>query len=164
MLSENWATLWEAFADAQPEQVAVVVGEQTLTWSQLDDRAARLASVLGSGGVGEGTRVAQLMFNCPEYLESTYAAFKLRATPVNVNYRYKAPEIAYICDNAGADVLVFHGSLGERVAEAVASMPTVRTLLQVDDGSPLVSGAQWYHELVDAAGPAARISRRARTR
>ncbi len=159
MLSENWATLWEAFADAQPEQVAVVVGEHTLTWRQLDDRAARLAWVLGSCGVGQGTRVAQLMFNCPEYLESTYAAFKLRATPVNVNYRYKAPEIAYICDNAGADVLVFHGSLGERVAEAAASMPTVRTLLQVDDGSPLVSGAQWYHEVVDAAAPAHRISR-----
>ncbi len=159
MLSENWATLWEAFADAQPEQVAVVVGEHSLTWRQLDDRAARLASALGARGVGEGTRVAQLMFNCPEYLESAYAAFKLRATPVNVNYRYKAPEIAYICDNAGAEVLVFHGSLGERVAEAVASMPTVRILLQVDDGSPLVSGAEWYHELVDAAEPAQRIAR-----
>ena len=159
MLSENWATLWEAFADAQPEQVAVVVGEQSLTWQQLDDRAARLASVLSGRGIGQGTRVAQLMFNCPEYLESAYAAFKLRATPVNVNYRYKAPEIAYICDNAGAEVLVFHGSLGERVAEAVASMPTVRILLQVDDGSPLVSGAEWYHELVAAAEPAVRIAR-----
>ena len=78
---------------------------------------------------------------------------------MNVNYRYKAPEIAYICDNAGAEVLVFHGSLGERVAEAVASMPTVRILLQVDDGSPLVSGAEWYHELVAAAEPAVRIAR-----
>jgi 3-oxocholest-4-en-26-oate---CoA ligase len=159
MLSENWATLWEAFADAQPEQVAVVVGERTMTWRQLDDGAARLASALGARGIGEGTRVAQLMFNCPEYLESTYAAFKLRATPVNVNYRYKAPEIAYICDNAGAEVLVFHGSLGERVTAAAASMPTVRVLLQVDDGSPLVAGAEWYHEVVVAAEPAARIER-----
>jgi fatty-acyl-CoA synthase len=159
MLSENWATLWEAFADAQPEQVAVVVGERTMTWRQLDDGAARLASALGARGIGEGTRVAQLMFNGPEYLESTYAAFKLRATPVNVNYRYKAPEIAYICDNAGAEVLVFHGSLGERVAEAAASMPTVRILLQVDDGSPLVAGAEWYHEVVATAEPAARIPR-----
>ncbi len=159
MLSENWATLWEAFADAQPEQVAVVVGERTMTWRQLDDGAARLASALGARGIGEGTRVAQLMFNGPEYLESTYAAFKLRATPVNVNYRYKAPEIAYICDNAGAEVLVFHGSLGERVAAAAASMPTVRVLLQVDDGSPLVAGAEWYHEVVAAAEPAPRIER-----
>jgi fatty-acyl-CoA synthase len=99
------------------------------------------------------------MYNCPEYLESSYAAFKLRATPVNVNYRYKAPEIAYICDNAGAEVLVFHGSLGPQVADAVASMPTVRALLQVDDGTPLVEGAEWYHDVVEGSEPAARIER-----
>ena len=158
-LSENWATLWEAFADAQPDQTAVVIGTQAQTWRELDDRAARLASALSDRGAGAGTRIAQLMYNCPEYLESAYAAFKLRATPVNVNYRYKAPEIAYICNNAEAEVLVFHGSLADRVAEARPSMPTVITLLQVDDGNPLVDGAEWYHEVVDAATPAARIER-----
>ena len=158
-LSENWATLWEAFADAQPDHTAVVVGQRSLTWRALDDGAARLATVLAAHGVGIGTRIAQLMFNCPEYLESSYAAFKLRATPINVNYRYKAPEIAYICNNAGAEVLVFHGSLAQRVLEAVPSMPSVRLLLQVDDDSPLVAGAQWYHEVVAGAPPAARIER-----
>ena len=158
-LNENWATLWEAFADAQPDHIAVVIGDQEQTWCELDDRAARLATALSENGAGPGTRIAQLMFNCPEYLESAYAAFKLRASPVNVNYRYKAPEIAYICDNAGAEVLVFHGSLGARVAEAASMMPTVTTLVQVDDGSPLVEGAEWYHEIVDAAVPAERVER-----
>ena len=158
-LSENWATLWEAFADAQPDQTAVVVGNVSQTWRELDDRAARLASALAARGAGVGTRIAQLMYNCPEYLESSYAAFKLRATPINVNYRYKSPEIAYICDNAGAEVLLFHGSLGPQVAGAVASMPTVRVLLQVDDGTPLVEGAEWYHEVVEGSAPAARIER-----
>ncbi|MFN3255216.1 MAG: AMP-binding protein [Ilumatobacter sp.] len=158
-LSENWATLWEALADAQPDHTAVVVGADQMTWSQLDDGAARLASALQDRGVGKGTRLAQLMYNCPEYLESTYAAFKVRASPVNVNYRYKGGEIAYICDNAGAEVLVFHGSLTDRVADARASMPSVRVLLQVDDGSPLLDGAEWYHEVRDAASPAERIDR-----
>ena len=158
-LSENWATLWEAFADAQPDHTAVVIGTQKQTWRELDDRAARLTTALQERGTGVGTRIAQLMYNCPEYLESAYAAFKLRATPVNVNYRYKAPEIAYICNNAEAEVIVFHGSLGERVAEAHESMPTVTTLIQVDDGSPLIEGAVWYHDIVAAAEPAARIER-----
>ena len=158
-LSENWATLWEALADAQPDQTAVVVGDRSQTWRELDDRAARLATALAERGAAPGTRIAQLMYNCPEYLESSYAAFKLRATPINVNYRYKAPEIAYICDNAGAEVLIFHGSLGPQVADALAAMPTVRVLLQVDDGSPRVEGAEWYHEVVAAAAPAARIER-----
>jgi len=158
-LSENWATLWEAFADAQPDQTAVVVGERSQTWRELDDQAARLASALAERGATVGTRIAQLMYNCPEYLESSYAAFKLRATPINVNYRYKAPEIAYICNNAGAEVIVFHGSLGPQLADAVADMPTVRSLLQVDDGTPLIEGAEWYHDVVAAAAPAPRIER-----
>lgn len=158
-LSENWATLWESIADAQPDHTAVVIGGHSQTWRELDDRAARLASALAERGVGIGTRIAQLMYNCPEYIESAYAAFKLRASPVNVNYRYKAPEIAYICDNAGVEVLLFHGSLGDQVADAVAMMPTVTTLVQVDDGSPLVDGAVRYDDLIGSSEPAARIER-----
>ena len=158
-LSESWATLWESMADAQPDEVAVVIGGAETTWSRFDDRAALLAGALRARGVAPGARFAQRLYNCPEYMESVYAAFKLRATPVNVNYRYKAPEIAYICDNAEAEVLVFHGSLGQRVAEARADMPTVKVLLQVDDGSPLADGAEWYHEAVDAAAPMEQIAR-----
>jgi acyl-CoA synthetase (AMP-forming)/AMP-acid ligase II len=158
-LSESWATLWEALVDAQPDHTAVVIGDRELTWRDYDHRSAQLATALGERGVGHDTRVAQLLFNCPEYMESVYAAFKLRATPVNVNYRYKAPEIAYICANAGAEALVFHGSLGERVAEAVPDIPSLRTLLQVDDGTPLIEGAEWYHDAIEAAEPAPRIAR-----
>lgn len=158
-LNENWATLWEAFADAQPDHVAVVVGEHETTWSELDSGAARVATAFGDRGVGHDTRVAQLMFNCPEYLESAYAAFKVRASPVNVNYRYKSPEIAYICNNAGAEVLIFHGAMADRVDGARASMPSVRVFLQVDDGAPLLDGAEWYHEARDASAPADRIER-----
>ena len=151
LLSESWATLWEALADAQPDHTALVIGDRQMTWQDYYERAARLAGALGARGAGHGTRIAELLFNCPEYMEVVYAAFKLRATPVNVNYRYKAPEIAYICDDAGAEVLVFHGSLGDRVTEALPSMPSVRTLLQVDDGSPLIDGAEWYFLTADYA-------------
>ena len=158
-VQENWATLWESIADAQPDHVAVVVGDQSQTWRDLDDRAARMATVFGADGVGPDTRVAQLMFNCLEYLQSAYALFKLEASPVNVNYRYKAAEIAHICNDAEATALIFHGSLGQRVAEAAPLLGTVTTLWQVDDGSPLVDGARFLHELVDAAAPAPRLER-----
>jgi fatty-acyl-CoA synthase len=158
-LSENWATLWESIADAQPDHVAVVVGPQSLTWRNLEGRAAHLAGALQDRGVGPGTKVAQLMFNCPEYLESVFAAFKLRATPVNLNYRYLADEIAYVLDNADAEVVVFHGSLGDRLSGIRQRVPQVRLLLQVDDGAPLLEGAEWYHEALESAPSAARIER-----
>jgi len=92
-LSENWATLWEAIAARQPDHVAVVLGDVEMRWRDLDARAARLAAALSAHGIGAGDKVAQLMYNCPEYLESTFAAFKVRASTVNVNYRYRPPEV-----------------------------------------------------------------------
>lgn len=79
-LSENWATLWEALADAQPDHVAVVVGERQVRWRDLDHRAAKLAGALTAAGVGANSKVGQLLYNCPEYLETVYALFKVRAT------------------------------------------------------------------------------------
>ncbi len=158
-LSESWATLWEALADAQPDHVAVVVGTQQMRWRDLDERAARLAGAFGRIGVGRDSKIAELLYNCPEYLETVYAAFKVRATPVNVNYRYLGDEIAYILDNSDAEVLVFHGSLGDRLIGVRDRVPSLRVLLQVDDGSPLVEGAQWYHEVLESSEPAPRIER-----
>ena len=158
-LSESWATLWEALADAQPDHVAVVVGDQQMRWRDLDHRAACLAGALGERGIAPDAKVAQLLYNCPEYLETVYAAFKLRATPVNVNYRYLSDEVAYILTNSDTEVVVFHGSLGDRLAGALERVPTLHTLIQVDDGSPLVDGAVWYHDVIDSAVPAERIER-----
>ena len=158
-LSENWATLWESLAAAQPDHGAVVVGEQVIRWSDLEERAARLASVLTDAGVGRDAKVAQLLFNCPEYLEAVFAAFKVRATPVNVNYRYLADEVAYVLDNSDAEAVVFHGSLGDRIAAVRDRLPRLRLLLQVDDGAPLVDGARWYAEAVGSTSPAAPIER-----
>ncbi len=157
-LSENWATLWESIADAQPDHVAVVVGAQQMRWRDLDDRAARVSAGLGTHHIGAGTRVAQLMYNCPEYLETVYAAFKARATPVNVNYRYLADEIVHVLADSGAAALIFHGSLGDRLIGIRERLPELRLLVQVDDGTPLVDGAIWYDDLA-AHAPAPRITR-----
>ena len=159
MLSESWATLWEAIADDLPDHAAVVVGDRRLTWRELDQRAARLATGLAGLGVGPDVKVAQLLYNCPEYLETVYAAFKLRAVPLNVNHRYLADEIVHVLGNADAEVLVFHGSLADRVAEARSRLPRLRAVVQVDDGSPLLEGAHRYEDLVAASEPAPRIER-----
>ena len=159
VLSESWATLWEAIADALPDHPAVVVGEQRMTWRQLDDRAARLATAFTSLDVGPDTKVGQLLYNCPEYLETVYAALKVRAAPHNINHRYLADEIAYVVDNADTVVLVFHGALAERVTDVRSRVPGLRAVIQVDDGSPHLEGALRYEELVGGHEPAARIDR-----
>ena len=56
------------------------------------------------------------LYNSPEYCETNFAAMKIRGIPINVNYRYLDDELAYLLDNADMEALVFHSSLGDRVA------------------------------------------------
>ena len=158
VLDENWATLWEALADAQPDHTAVVIGEQHMTWRSLDDRASRLADYLDRAGIGHDAKVAQLMFNCPEYLESAYAAFKVRASTVNVNYRYKAPEIVHVLTDSGSTALVYHAAFREVVDEVRVHMPELKVLIEVGDETPAI-GAVAYERAMSESQPMPRIAR-----
>jgi fatty-acyl-CoA synthase len=153
------ATLWEAISDAVPDRPAVVQGAIRRTWRELDDRAARLAGTLLAHGVGEGARLGQLLYNGPEFLESYFAALKLRAVPFNVNYRYTAPELAYLLVNADADSLVYHSSLASIVDEAIAEVGGLKLLLEVDDGGGHLEASIAYEDAIAGADPAARITR-----
>ena len=79
-------------------------------------RAAR--RFLASRGIGADNRVAIALYNGPEYLETLFAALKLRAVPVNVNYRYQAGEMAHVLADANAAAIVFDAALGARVDRA----------------------------------------------
>jgi fatty-acyl-CoA synthase len=161
MLNESWATLWEALAAKQPDHVAVVIGDTHIRWRELDDRASRIASLLTEFGVGHDAKVGQLLFNCPEYLETAYASFKVRASTVNVNYRYKAPEIVHVLSDSGATALVYHGAFSEVVEQARVSLPNIKLFLQVNGGDdlPLLSGAVDYDAAMASHQPMAPIQR-----
>jgi 3-oxocholest-4-en-26-oate---CoA ligase len=158
MLSENWATLWESLAGAMHDEKAIVIGDQSWTWGQFDDRASRLASSLIELGVQPGDCVAQLLFNSPEYLESVYAALKVRAAPTNVNHRYLRDEIVHVLTISKARVLVFHASLAERVREVKRVMPQLVYVVVDDDSGLSLDGALRYDDLL-AAAPMAPIER-----
>ncbi len=130
---ESYATVWEAVADATPEALAAVQGDRRLLWRDFDDRASRLATALAAHGVREGTHVALFLFNSAAYAEALFACLKVRAVPVNVNFRYGPTELAALLDNADAEALVYHHALGDRVVAAVPSIPRVRTFIEVDD-------------------------------
>ena len=158
-MDDNYATMWEAIADVLPDHTAIVQGNRRESWSQFDERAARVASGLRDLGVGPGVTVAAYLHNCTEYVEIAYAAFKLRAIPVNANFRYVDDELVHVLDDAQAEVLVFHGSLGERVASVRARLSRLKAVVQVDDGSPLADGAVAFEDLVTAHAPVERIPR-----
>jgi 3-oxocholest-4-en-26-oate---CoA ligase len=156
----HFATLWEAIADAVPERKALVSDWVARTWREYDERAARLASVLAAHGIGRDAKVALYMHNCNEYLEAQFAVFKLRACPVNVNYRYKTDELIYLLDNADVEAIVFQSTYAGRIAEIRPRLPRLKLVIEVDDCTgTLLDGALDYERCIARAEPHPRIER-----
>ncbi|MCW5889902.1 MAG: AMP-binding protein [bacterium] len=159
----NLADMWEAVAAELPDASAQIHGDRVSTYREFEDRAARLAAAFAAHGAGVGTKVGMYLYNAPEYLETTFAALKLRAVPVNVNFRYLADELHYLLDNADAEILVYHGALAERVQAVRDRLPRLRLLVQVEtadaDRLPLPPGAVRYEDLIAAHAPAPRMPR-----
>ncbi|BBZ77301.1 fatty-acyl-CoA synthase [Mycolicibacterium anyangense] len=128
----HFADIWESIAAAVPESPAVIQGSRVLTWREYEQRAARFAGLLSAHGIGLNSKVGLLLHNCPEYLEAQFGAFKTRAVPINVNYRYQADELAQLLDNADAEALVYHSSLAARVKPALDRLPKLRLLVEVE--------------------------------
>ncbi len=139
-----FADVWEMAADAVGEREALVIGEQRRTYAQLEERANRLAHHLVAQGVAPGQHVALYLENCPEYLEAMLACFKIRAVPINVNYRYVAGELRYLLDNSDA-VGVLHGP--QHAAVLATVLPDLsRVTWTLETGVP-------YDAALEAARP-----------
>lgn len=131
----NIADLFEIVVDTAPEREALVYGEKRFTYAQLEQRANRLAHYLTAQGIKPGDHVGLYLYNCNEYLEGMLACFKIRAVPVNVNYRYVKDELQYLFDNASLVACIHHREFIPHIAEIRSQVPQLRVLISVDDDS-----------------------------
>jgi 3-oxocholest-4-en-26-oate---CoA ligase len=159
-MERHLATVWESLADAIGDAVALVQGERQILWRDYDERAGRLATAFAEAGLAAGSKVALYLYNAPAYCETYYAALKLRAVPVNVNYRYLDDELLHLLEDSEAEALVFHASLGDRVERVRVRARALRMLVEVDDGgTSTVATALAYEDVLAAHAPAKRIAR-----
>jgi acyl-CoA synthetase (AMP-forming)/AMP-acid ligase II len=145
----NLADLFESLVDVVPDRIALVAGPRRFRFAELEARANRLAHAMAARGVGAGDHVGLYLYNGAEYLEAMLAAFKLRAVPININYRYVEAELAYLLGRANVVGLVHQRELGPRVS---AIAPALRVRIAVDDGSgtPLDGALEYDRVLEDA--------------
>ncbi len=134
MATFNLADLFELVAAAVPEREALVAGSRRLTYAELDRRSNRLARHWQSCGVGAGQHVAILACNRAEWIEAMLAAFKLRAVPININFRYVEDELRYMFDNADVVALLYEREFTPRLVAIRDSLPQLRYYLALDDG------------------------------
>jgi acyl-CoA synthetase (AMP-forming)/AMP-acid ligase II len=121
-VASNLADKFEEMADAVPHRHVLVAGEERVTFGDLECRANRLAHHLAGHGVGPGACVGLVARNSVPFVVSFLACFKLRAVPVNVNYRYTGAEMREILDDSEAAAVVLDGDLAGECALAVADL------------------------------------------
>lgn len=131
----NFADLFETVCDTVPDREAVVCDDRRRTFAELDERATRLAHHLADGGVKPGDHVGIYAYNSIEWIEAMFAAWKIRAVPINVNYRYVEKELAYLFDNADLVGLVHGRSFTDTIAAVLDQCPKLEVLVAIDDGS-----------------------------
>ena len=145
----NIADLFECVVDTCPERTALVVldadgNKTTQTYAGLDARANRLAGWLRTQGVTAGDHVGLHLYNGMPYVEALLALCKLRAVPININYRYVAEELAYLFSDADLVGVVHEPDLADLVAEARAGLTKLTWTL----------GADAYEAAVASGNPA----------
>ncbi|MFG2948394.1 AMP-binding protein [Streptomyces adustus] len=137
-----------------------------LTFRELDDRAARLATVLTEGGTRDGDRVAYLGLNSTAFFVTMLAAFRIGALFVPVNFRLADPELAQVLTSSGSSVVVCEE--GHRTAaDRVRDKTSLGRFLLVDDdpevpaGTPDRDWEPWAALIADAEPTPAVVAKHA---
>jgi len=129
-------------------RLAIRYGEQQLTYAELNQRVGHLAQALQDLGVHAGDRVALVQRNGPALFETLFACFRAGAVAVPINARLHPEEVAFICQDCGARVLV---ATEEYAASALQARQQVSDLQLVGIGS--VPGAFDYETLLSTTHP-----------
>jgi fatty-acyl-CoA synthase len=141
----------ERSADVFGSRTAVTYKDRSLTYDEMRIEANRIGSALQNSGIEPGDRVAYLVPNLPEMLVAHFAVPLVHAVLVAINTRLSGPEIAYILDHSGAEILVVDTGLYPGIADQLVDRPGLREVVTLHDphsGVPDVDGHTRYADFV----------------
>jgi fatty-acyl-CoA synthase len=117
----HWVSHIARHAHEKPGAVYLRFEGTSITWAQIQERVSGVAAALWQRGVKAGDRIAIMMTNRPEFLETMFAASAIGAIVVPVNFRLAPDEIAYILTDSGASLLVVEEATAAAAASARAA-------------------------------------------
>jgi long-chain acyl-CoA synthetase len=89
-----------------PDRPATAFLGAHLTYAQIKEQAAKLATALVRLGIRQGDRVGLMLPNCPQYLIATFAVLRLGAVVVNVNPLYTPREVLVVAQDSGMRLML----------------------------------------------------------
>ena len=141
----NFALSLTENADRYPDRVALVCGEQRTTYAELNARVSDLARQLVNRGAGPGSVIGVLMWNCSEFVEVYYAAMRIGAVFLPLNYRMSADELSYELKHSECIILFYQNRFHETVETATTLGGAAPALITTDQ--PLADYVTAYPHL-----------------
>ena len=144
----NLADVFETVASSVPDRVALTYEGENFSYSQLDAEANRTANLFAQAGISSGDHVALFLKNSVEHVTSILGLIKIRAVPINVNYRYTPAELEYIFTNSDSVAVVVELPEHQRVlASLFGACPKVKTVIVIGEIDAELVAAAKAHEV-----------------
>ncbi len=143
MAIETLADIVRVHGEERADRPMLTFEGRTITYGEMDRRSNQVAQALASAGIGNDDRIAFLDKNVPEYFEITFAAAKLDAVTVAVNWRLAPREIAQIVNDAQAKVLVVGPDFTAQAEQIEDQLETVTTIVAVTEHDRWSSYGTW---------------------
>lgn len=128
----NWSLVLERNAERYPDKECLIGNGKRYTYKDVRERVNSLAQSFKDMGLGKGDIIAILLYNCPEYVEMTFAINKIGATWLPLNFRLAAPEFEYILNNSEAKCLITESEFIPIISSIKDKVPSLKGLIQFD--------------------------------
>lgn len=149
----NWVAK-RAHLNPQTEAIVDITSGRRQTYTQLDQRCNQVANALVAGGLEKGDRVATLLMNGPEFVETFFGTAKVGGVIVALNWRLVADELSFILTDSGASTMVFGSAFAEVVGELHArgtDGTQVTRWIHVGDADACPDFAEQYDDMLGGA-------------
>jgi long-chain acyl-CoA synthetase len=133
-MSLNLGCILQAGAVATPEAPLLRLGEQVISYAEMDRTARSIAAALRERGIQPGDKVSLLIPNVPEFTMAYFGILYAGAAVVTINVLASAAEVAYFIDDSGSRMLIAHPLFGE-VAKGGAEEAGVPLVMAGGEGS-----------------------------
>jgi acyl-CoA synthetase (AMP-forming)/AMP-acid ligase II len=149
-MSLNLADLFEAVVDEIPDRPALVCGDERRSFRELDRRANQLAHALTEWGISPGDHVGIHMRNSVQFVEAMLACLKVRAVPVNINYRYTESELTYLYNNSQVVAVLADSEFLPVIEATLPACPRVATVVKFGPAAASQRAAVAYIDFEEA--------------
>jgi long-chain acyl-CoA synthetase len=156
MTNRSIANIVRKHASKTPDSTAIEFGTRRLSWRDLDVRSNQAAAALRAAGVSTQERIAFLAKNCLEFFEISFAAAKLNAVVVAINWRLTPSEITYIVNDADAKVLIVGPDFAGTISSIVENLSPTLQIIAIGDHPQWHSYEAWLGP-ANAADPLVQV-------